>query len=167
MCVLVTDDLCSKGGANTTYFLWSFELKLSLSLPLAETAHFTKQHTLAGRPHMPTLTHTTSRRELVSVSLGNMAQLMDDAIRSRLAGDCFHMWSVFCLPAATKTTSKLSSFEWFVPTYDVCLSLYLSPCLLRNLLCSPSASFPSFTACLRSNMTPSPFFLIVSTPSLP
>lgn len=92
---------------------------------------------------------------LVRLSLGNMAQPMDDAIRKHLAGDRFHMRTLFCLPAATKTTSMSSSFQKqkLVSTYDPHISLSL--CLLLNLLCCLSAFFPSFTyshsLCLFSN----------------
>ncbi len=122
-----------------------------------------KSHKLTGHSHTPTLSHTHILQ--VSVSLGNMAQPMDDVIRKRLAGDCFHMRSLHCLPAATKTTSKSSLFQQFVSTYDPSsfgLSLSLPPSPPPCCLPTPFLSlFPSplhlfLTPCFPSSMIPSP-----------
>lgn len=116
---------------SSHYFLrWRLSLGtlcfcFSLSLQAYKVTHTNWTPT-----HAYTNTHTHTHQ--VSVSLGNMAQPMDDVIRKRLADDCFHMRSLLCLPAATKTTSKSSSLQQFVSTYDpssVALSLCLSPSL--------------------------------------
>lgn len=85
---------------------------------------------------------------------------MDDVIRKRLAGDCFHMWSPFCLPAATKTTSKSSSFQQFVSTYTPS-SISLSASFSTSLL--PSCSLSHFPSPLHLFLSPClPFYMITS-----
>lgn len=59
-------------------------------------------------------THARLRQHTQYVSpcccvLGNMAQPMDDAIRSHLLDDCFHMCSPVRLPAAVTTTIRNNS----------------------------------------------------------
>lgn len=77
----------------------------------------------------------------------------DDAIRKRLALDCFHMGSVFWLPAATKTTPKKSRFQPFVPTYDPSPHSFVS---LRSAHQCCFSLFPSFRLSLRLFIPPSP-----------
>lgn len=97
------------------------------------------------------------------------AYSMDDVIRKRLEGDCFHMWSLFCLPAATKTTSKSSSFQQLrsAPPMLHYPSAALPPspplCFIPAPLCSPSPSHLihlSFSAMQHNSIFFWPSFLL-------
>lgn len=74
-------------------------------------------------------THACLHHHMQQVSrccceLGNMAQPMNDAIRSHLLDDCFHMCSPFCLPAAAITTVRnTSNSSLFFSTISASLSL--------------------------------------------
>lgn len=142
--------------------VWIEVLCLCFSLSLQAYRHTecldTHTHT-----HISTHTHTHRLMHQVSASLGNMARPMDDVIRKRLAGDCFHMWSLFCLPAATKTTSESSLFQHSVSTYAPSSSLPPSPplCCLPTHLFLPLPPHQFFLSpCLPSNMIPSPSFQV-------